>query len=78
MISSDDRTVTNRTVHFVMGINMERERDILGLWVDLTGSESPKTVAHVGRAPRCAFELCGEEGHLRSVVAATGMKLRAV
>jgi len=37
-----DGTVTNRTVYVVMGINMEGERDILGLWVGPTGGESPK------------------------------------
>jgi transposase-like protein len=37
-----DGTVSNRTVYVVMGINMEGERDILGLWVGPTGGESPK------------------------------------
>ena len=37
-----DGTVTNRTVYVVMGINMDGERDILGLWVGPTGGESPK------------------------------------
>ena len=37
-----DGTVTNRTVYVVMGINMEGERDILGLWVGPTGGESAK------------------------------------
>ena len=37
-----DGTVTNRTVYVVMGINMEGERDILGLWVGPSGGESPK------------------------------------
>ncbi len=37
-----DGTVTNRTVYVVMGINMEGERDILGLWVGPTSGESPK------------------------------------
>ncbi len=37
-----DGSVTNRTVYVVMGINMDGERDILGLWVGPTGGESPK------------------------------------
>jgi len=37
-----DGTVTNRCVYVVMGINMEGERDILGLWVGPTSGESPK------------------------------------
>ena len=37
-----DGTVTNRTVYVVMGINMNGERDILGLWVGPTGGESAK------------------------------------
>lgn len=37
-----DGTVTNRTVYVVMGINMDGERDILGLWVGPTGGESAK------------------------------------
>jgi transposase-like protein len=37
-----DGTVTNRTVYVVMGINMEGERDILGLWIGPTGGESAK------------------------------------
>lgn len=37
-----DGTVTNRVVYVVMGINLEGERDILGLWVGPTGGESPK------------------------------------
>ena len=37
-----DGTVTNRTVYVVMGINLDGERDILGLWVGPTGGESPK------------------------------------
>ncbi len=37
-----DGTVTNRTVYVVMGINMDGDRDILGLWVGPTGGESPK------------------------------------
>ena len=37
-----DGTVTNRVVYVVMGINMDGERDILGLWVGPTGGESPK------------------------------------
>ena len=37
-----DGTVTNRTVYVVMGINMEGERDILGLWVGPSGGESAK------------------------------------
>jgi transposase-like protein len=37
-----DGTVTNRTVYVVMGINLDGERDILGLWVGPTGGESAK------------------------------------
>jgi len=37
-----DGTVTNRVVYVVMGINMDGERDILGLWAGPTGGESPK------------------------------------
>lgn len=37
-----DGTVTNRTVYVVMGINMDGERDILGLWVGPSGGESAK------------------------------------
>jgi transposase-like protein len=37
-----DGTVTNRVVYVVMGITMDGERDILGLWVGPTGGESPK------------------------------------
>jgi len=37
-----DGTVTNRTVYVAMGVNMDGERDILGLWVGPTGGESPK------------------------------------
>jgi len=37
-----DGTVSNRTVYVAMGINMDGERDILGLWVGPTGGESPK------------------------------------
>ncbi len=37
-----DGNVSNRVVYVVMGINMEGERDILGLWVGPTGGESAK------------------------------------
>ena len=37
-----DGSVTNRVVYVVMGINLEGDRDILGLWVGPTGGESPK------------------------------------
>jgi transposase-like protein len=37
-----DGSVTNRVVYVVMGINLDGERDILGLWVGPTGGESPK------------------------------------
>jgi transposase-like protein len=37
-----DGNVANRLVYVVMGINMEGERDILGLWVGPSGGESPK------------------------------------
>lgn len=37
-----DGEVTNRTIYVVMGINMDGERDILGLWVGPTGGESAK------------------------------------
>ena len=37
-----DGSVTNRVVYVVMGITMEGERDILGLWVGPTGGESSK------------------------------------
>jgi putative transposase len=37
-----DGSVTNRVVYVVMGINMDGQRDILGLWVGPTGGESPK------------------------------------
>lgn len=37
-----DGTVANRVVYAVMGINMEGEREILGLWVGPTGGESSK------------------------------------
>ena len=37
-----DGTVTNRVVYVVMGINLNGDRDILGLWVGPTGGESPK------------------------------------
>jgi len=37
-----DGTVTNRTVYVAMGINMDGQRDILGLWIGPTGGESPK------------------------------------
>ena len=37
-----DGSVSNRVVYVVMGINLEGERDILGLWVGPTGGESAK------------------------------------
>lgn len=37
-----DGTVTNRVVYVVMGINLDGERDILGLWVGPSGGESAK------------------------------------
>jgi transposase-like protein len=37
-----DGTVTHRVVYVVMGINLDGDRDILGLWVGPTGGESPK------------------------------------
>lgn len=37
-----DGSVTNRVVYVVMGINLDGERDILGLWVGPTGGESAK------------------------------------
>jgi len=37
-----DGHVTNRTVYVAMGINMDGERDVLGLWVGPTGGESAK------------------------------------
>lgn len=37
-----DGTVSNRVVYVVMGVNMEGERDILGLWVGPTGGETAK------------------------------------
>ncbi len=37
-----DGTVSNRVVYVVMGINLEGERDILGLWVGPTGGGSAK------------------------------------
>ncbi|MGB6058935.1 MAG: IS256 family transposase [Microthrixaceae bacterium] len=37
-----DGTVSNRVVYVVMGINMDGERDVLGLWVGPTGGESAK------------------------------------
>lgn len=40
-----DGSVSNRVVYVVMGINLEGERDILGLWVGPTGGESPKVLA---------------------------------
>ena len=37
-----DGHVSNRTVYVAMGINMDGERDVLGLWVGPTGGESAK------------------------------------
>jgi len=37
-----DGTVSNRLVYVVVGVNMDGQRDILGLWVGPTGGESPK------------------------------------
>ena len=37
-----DGHVSNRTVYVAMGINLDGERDILGLWVGPTGGESAK------------------------------------
>jgi len=37
-----DQTVTNRPIHAVMGINLEGERDIVGLWVAPTSGEGAK------------------------------------
>jgi transposase-like protein len=37
-----DGTVSNRLVYVVMGVNLDGERDVLGLWVGPTGGESPK------------------------------------
>jgi transposase-like protein len=37
-----DGAVTNRVVYVVMGINLDGDRDILGLWVGPSGGESPK------------------------------------
>lgn len=37
-----DGTVTNRVVYVVMGINLDGEREILGLWAGPSGGESPK------------------------------------
>ena len=41
-IKIHDGSVTNRVVYVVMGINMDGQQDILGLWVGPTGGESPK------------------------------------
>lgn len=37
-----DGTVSNRVVYVVMGINLDGDRDILGLWAGPSGGESPK------------------------------------
>ena len=37
-----DGTVANRVVYVVMGITLDGDRDILGLWVGPSGGESPK------------------------------------
>ena len=37
-----DGTVSNRLVYVAMGVNLDGERDVLGLWVGPTGGESPK------------------------------------
>ncbi len=37
-----DQTVANRPIHVVMGINLDGERDILGLWVAPTSGEGAK------------------------------------
>lgn len=37
-----DGTVSNRLVYVVMGVNLDGERDVLGLWVGPSGGESPK------------------------------------
>jgi putative transposase len=37
-----DGQVANRPVYVVMGINMDGERDVLGMWVGPTGGEGAK------------------------------------
>src|SRR5256885_236508 len=40
--NSRDGQVANRPVYVAMGVNMDGERDVLGMWVGATGGEGAK------------------------------------
>jgi transposase-like protein len=42
VIKVRDSQVANRSVYVVIGVNMDGERDVLGLWLGPTGGEAAK------------------------------------
>lgn len=42
VIKVRDSQVANRPVYVVIGVNLEGERDVLGLWLGPTGGEGAK------------------------------------
>jgi putative transposase len=41
-----DGQVANRPIYVAMGINLDGERDVLGLWVGPDGGEAPSSQQH--------------------------------
>jgi putative transposase len=46
-----DGQVANRPVYVVMGVNLDGERDVLGMWVGPAGGEGAKFWMTVGATP---------------------------
>ncbi|HIW30805.1 MAG TPA: transposase [Candidatus Luteococcus avicola] len=50
-------SVANRPVYVAMGVNIEGERDVLGMWTGPSGGEGAKQWMNMPDA-NCAIEAC--------------------
>lgn len=59
MVKIRDGQVANRPVYVVMGVNVDGERDVLGLWVGPAGGEGAKFWTTVRATwPLAEVQLC--------------------
>lgn len=72
-----DGQVANRPVYVAMGVNLEGERDVLGMWVGPSGGEGAKFWMAVLVRHEALLDRAVMKGHRREPVAAGLSKLRA-
>ena len=77
VIKVRDAQVANRPVYVAIGVNMDGDRDVLGLWLGPTGGEGAKQWMTMLVRHEALLDRAVMKGHRRGLVAAGSSKLRA-